>query len=142
MSQKLPTTGGPIESNCSRCEAVTNHIVVAMVGEKVVRVECNCCGRTHAYRAPKQAKAATPRKTAAPRKSSVKKPAKDEVAWQEQVASCDASQAVGYAMDAVLSKGQFVAHPSFGIGLVTETVKPNKAEILFESGRKLLRCAL
>ncbi|ORJ52636.1 hypothetical protein [Geothermobacter hydrogeniphilus] len=142
MSQKMPTTGGPIESNCSRCEGVTNHIVVAMVGEKVVRVECNCCGTTHAFRAPKQPKATTPRKAAAPRKTAAKKAAKDEVAWQQEVAVLDPGKAVVYAMDAVLGKGQLVSHPTFGLGLVTEIIVPNKAQILFESGRKLLRCAL
>jgi len=143
MSEKTPVTGGHIESKCNRCEQVTNHIVVAMVGEKVVRVECNCCGTTHAYRSPKPTKNSSPRKPAAPRKTAAEKAAaRNEAAWQEQVGALDPSGAVPYAMDARLAKGLLVSHPSFGLGLVTETVKPNKAEILFESGSKLLRCAL
>ena len=36
--------------------------------------------------------------------------------------------------------GMFIEHPTFGRGEVISVVKPDKAEILFQSGVKLLRC--
>jgi hypothetical protein len=37
--------------------------------------------------------------------------------------------------------GDIVAHASFGLGVVKLVIPPNKAEILFEAGKKLLRTA-
>ena len=43
MSMKKLSAGDNIEARCTRCRTVLNHTIVAMVGEKVVWVECNTC---------------------------------------------------------------------------------------------------
>ncbi len=35
-----------------------------------------------------------------------------------------------------------IQHPSFGLGLVLNCIRPNKMEVQFQSGIKLLRCKL
>ena len=48
MSRQL-SAGSTIETRCTRCKGVLNHTIVAMVGEKIVRVECSTCHNMHAY---------------------------------------------------------------------------------------------
>ncbi len=52
----------------------------------------------------------------------------------------DASAAIGYDMQSRYKVGNLVQHPKFGLGLVKGLIVPNKVEILFEEGLKLLRC--
>ena len=47
-----PAVGADIESLCSKCGDVW-HVVVAKVGEEIVRVICKECGGQHRYRNPK-----------------------------------------------------------------------------------------
>lgn len=47
-------------SMCTRCNDETNHVIVAMAGNQIVKVECKACGSIHKYRPPHKA-AATPK---------------------------------------------------------------------------------
>jgi hypothetical protein len=42
--------GDYIDDHCSRCKRSTDHSVVAMVGEEVVKVMCRTCNSEHKYR--------------------------------------------------------------------------------------------
>jgi len=42
--------GDYIDDHCSRCERTTDHSIVAMVGEEVVKVMCRTCNSEHKYR--------------------------------------------------------------------------------------------
>jgi hypothetical protein len=148
MSRK-PSAGDFVDARCTRCRVVTNHTIVAMVGEQIVRVVCNTCNGTHNYhppkpapspRAPKAEKApAAPR---APRMTAKAVRNADEEEWVEATRQADPAKVIRYDMGRAYSVGHFVNHPSFGVGLVKSVTKPNKMEVLFESGRKLLRCQL
>jgi hypothetical protein len=116
-----------------------------MVGATPVRVRCNTCGGDHNYRAPKVASVAKEKKTKARVPGAPRKPKavqQDEQQWQELAEQLQAGQTVPYSMESTFKKGQAVNHPVFGVGVVMELVPPNKVEILFEAGRKLLRCKL
>jgi hypothetical protein len=41
-----------------------------------------------------------------------------------------------------MRSGMLIQHPSFGLGQVLSTIKPNKMEVRFAGGVKLLRCTL
>lgn len=54
--------GDRIEARCTRCNDITGHVIVALVGEEIVKVECRACGSVHKYcpsAAPKEAKGKT-----------------------------------------------------------------------------------
>lgn len=143
MSKQL-TAGDFIEARCTRCRAVTNHTIIAMVGTAPVRVRCNTCDGDHNYRAPK-VKSAPKETTKARQPGATRKPKavqQDEQQWQEAAAQLQAGQTVPYGMDKAFKTGDAVDHPVFGVGVVVEVIPPNKVEILFEAGRKLLRCKL
>lgn len=42
--------GDYIDDHCTRCKRATDHAVVAMVGEEVVKVLCRTCNSEHKYR--------------------------------------------------------------------------------------------
>jgi hypothetical protein len=140
--------GDIIETNCTKCKALTNHTIVAMVNGLTVKVECNVCHSSHKYHPPKEAKAArspavpkAPRAaTAAPRRMK-KDPVEEAIAeWAELQSSLDPERARPYEMTAVYRVKSLLAHPTFGLGVVQKVLPPNKIEVLFKEGRKLLRC--
>jgi hypothetical protein len=145
--ERVKTAGDFVESQCTRCKALLNHTIIAMVGGKVVRVKCNTCGSEHNHRPAKEAKPAVSKAakpaTAAktPRARATKAPAQsDEEIWEELIRPLDPDLAVPYSMEAKFRANTLVAHPSFGIGLVA-SCQSGKIEVVFKSGRKLLRSA-
>ena len=43
-----------------------------------------------------------------------------------------------YAQDGSFGEGEKVDHSTFGKGLITKLIKPNKMEVIFEEGTKLM----
>ena len=42
--------GDDIDDHCSRCKRTTDHSVVSMVGEDVLKTRCRTCSSEHKYR--------------------------------------------------------------------------------------------
>jgi len=146
-SAQNPTVGGHIESQCTKCGRVTNHTIVAMVEDTVVKVQCNTCEGTHKYRPPKAARTTKAKASGGARRvtdkaASAKKATADQEEWQQNVRDRDPAAAVDYTMDGSFEVEDLVRHPTFGLGQVVAVFKPNKMEVLFEQGRKMLRCQL
>ena len=152
MSRKR-SAGDTIEARCTRCRAVLNHTIVAMVDGRVVRVECNTCRGTHNYHEAKEPVAKSVRttldgkvqhekKTAAPRAPRKDPLAAEREEWESLRLNRNGDEATPYDMNRRFRAGDIIAHPSFGLGLVKLVIPPNKAEILFETGKKLLITAM
>lgn len=169
MSTKELSAGGRIETTCSRCNDVTGHVIVAMVGDVIVKVECQACGSVHKYREAKKPKlkSDTPsvrrvrsgesREVAVSqaRSEAAKKAAQTRatqraqqeaeavmIAWKSVIVSKGTSDARPYNMRQSFEVGEIVDHPTFGMGEVQNTVRPDKMEVLFKNGLKVLRCTL
>jgi hypothetical protein len=151
MSRKR-SAGDTIEARCTRCRAVLNHTIVAMVEGRVVRVECNTCRGSHNYheikepavksaKTPLDAKVPKEKKTPAPRAPRKDPLAAEREEWAALQLNRNGDGATPYDMNRRFRVGDIVAHTSFGLGLVKLVIPPNKAEILFETGKKLLRTA-
>ena len=142
------SAGDILDAQCTRCRVLTNHTIVAMVAERIVRVKCNTCGSEHNYHAPKEAKTSAERRatgsgeratsSSAKRKEVMTPPFREQ--WEAALAGKDSSEATAYDMTGKVGKDNLVSHPNFGIGIVT-MVAGNKMEVLFRDGPKLLRCA-
>ena len=65
--------GADIASLCSKCGDVW-HVVVAKVGESIVKLQCKECGGYHRYRSP-DGKSAAKRATSTTARSSATNPA-------------------------------------------------------------------
>ncbi len=151
MSGRKLSAGDIIEARCTRCRAVTNHRIVAMIEEKVVRVECNTCGGVHNYYSPeKEGKtpktgssvSAERKKEAAPRKTASSKGSSYLAEWESLCAGMEPERAIPYDINGKFKAGDLVGHPVFGLGLVKAVITPNKMEVLFQTGMKLLKCQL
>lgn len=143
MTKKKLSAGDIVEARCTRCREVRNHIIVAMVGEKVVRVECNTCGGVHNYKAPLETKAPAERTAGrkaepAPRKARKEPGREDREEWESLRPNMQAQQAKPYDMEGSYKVNDLVRHPAFGFGVV-KSVGSNKIEVLFQEGKKLLR---
>lgn len=151
MNTRKLSAGDIIDARCTRCREILNHRIVAMVGDKVVRVECNTCGGVHNYYPPPPPKTAKiPRSGASPGKtpatpSTPRAPRRDpgqsdREEWMSLRSGMKPEQAISYDMNAKFKVDNLINHPVFGLGVVKLIVAPNKMRVLFEDGVKLLRC--
>ena len=133
MSDNKMTVGGPIESRCTKCRKITNHIIVAITDGLPDKVECNTCKGQHKYRAPAARKKATVRRTVDPRIVEQKE-------WEELRTEIESKKDVPYSMDVTFKVGTVIRHPVFGLGLVQNKIGPQKVGVLFADGKKKMRC--
>ena len=126
--------GADIESLCSKCGDVW-HVVVAKVGEEVVKVQCKQCGGYHRHRSVNGAPAVKKERTAR-----VSRPPRPVVERFEtpQVAADLTKPTRTYSPREKFVVGDRVEHPSFGAGVVEACPEPGKMTVFFPSGRKVL----
>ena len=133
MSEE-PKVGGETQAWCTTCKKMNEHVIVALVGERPAKVECVSCHKQHVFRAGppgiKSAKSGT-----RTRKSSPSLPAAEPIDLAALVAGRPTR---GYDPNTRFAVGEVVTHPSFGIGLVTLLPGPQKVEVAFQIGAKLL----
>jgi hypothetical protein len=126
--------GADIEALCSKCGDVW-HVVVAKVGERIVRVICKECGGQHRYKSPHGAVAAkkTPSAPRAPRadKAPVER-------FEKPAVAADLAKPVRpYRASESFEVGERVEHVQFGQGVV-EVSESGKVTVFFASGRRVL----
>ena len=126
--------GADIESLCSKCGDVW-HVVVAKVGEEVVKVQCKQCGGYHRHRSVNGAPAVKKERTAR-----VSRPPRPVVERFEtpQVAADLTKPTRTYSPRERFVVGDRVEHPSFGAGVVEACPEPGKMTVFFAAGRKVL----
>lgn len=134
-----PAVGADIESLCSKCGDVW-HVIVAKVGQDIVRVICKECGSQHRYRNPKKpderAKRASTGAAARPAR-----PMKIVERFEKPSVAADLDKPPrAYAPSERYAVGERVEHPSFGQGVV-ESLELGKMTTFFAVGRKVLACA-
>ncbi len=143
------SAGDIIDAMCTRCRSILNHTIVAMVEDRVVRVECNTCHGVHNYRGKPEKKIPEPgpsghekQKTPRAKKSNTAKEPKitDRQEWETLCSGNPADRSIPYDMNGKFQVDDPVDHSTFGVGIVRALIPPNKMEVLFESGKKLLRC--
>lgn len=150
LNRKL-SAGDIIDARCTRCREILNHRIVAMVEDRVVRVECNTCGGVHNYYPPptvKEAKAAKAAKvtSASSRTASAPRTAKknpndaEREEWASLRPTMQIERAQEYDMNGNYRVNALVKHSVFGFGIVKLLIVPNKMQVLFQDGIKLLRC--
>lgn len=133
----MPTTtltpGDTIEARCTKCRKNNQHTIVIMGEEGPSKVQCSVCSREHKYRPPTVPRKAAARRTVDPRVAERKE-------WEELRPSMDAAAAKEYSMTGDFKVHSLINHPVFGLGLVQRVVGDRKIEVLFEDGKKTMRC--
>lgn len=143
-AMKTYNTGSDIDAYCTKCKLTLAHVVVAMTATRVVKVECKTCRGIHAYRKTAASSSATrtpkaPKSTtsASTRKAS-RAAAAAENNYERLTKGQDMSQAQRYRTSMLYNEGEFVDHPSFGMGMVVKLLSDNKIEVAFPVGAKVL----
>lgn len=129
------TTGGYIESWCTKCELELGHTIIAMVDNLPKRVKCNTCSGEHNYRSNPSEKSRTKSKNPS-RKATAQK-----INYNEHITRLtggDLSTARKYSITDNFEKDEVIDHSLFGIGIVLSIIQINKIKILFKDGPKLL----
>ncbi len=119
--------GDDTETFCGRCKAERTHQVVALNADGAPAIViCRTCGGQHRYHAKKEPPSSTAER--APRKvRAAAEPARDT----------PPARVRPYSPKEVYSEGEWVDHPKFGQGRVTQA-RGGKVEVRFESGSRLL----
>jgi hypothetical protein len=124
---------------CTSCKMDLNHMVVALKGEKIAKVQCLTCKKEHVFRAPKgasepQAKPARSKKVAEAEETSHS----IEVEWEKLMSAHRDIPLKPYTTQGMFSLGDKLSHPTFGDGIVGKLIYPNKLEVIFRTDVKIL----
>jgi hypothetical protein len=118
--------GDDVSTYCGRCKAERTHQVVALNADgRPATVICRTCGGQHRFREQKEEAANS---TRAPRKSARK---------AEPAGAAPAGPVRAYSPRETYAEGEWVDHPKFGQGRVTQA-RGGKIEVRFESGPRVL----
>jgi len=126
------SAGGDIDSYCTKCKLNLEHIVLAMVGEKVVKVQCKTCGSIHRFKGMPAAKAASQRKAGTASRSYVS----NQALWETAISEAD-GQELPYSMENTFRPGDVIIHSIFGRGVVQKTFF-KKCAVLFRDKERVL----
>jgi hypothetical protein len=126
---------------CTACKMDLNHVIVALKGDQVKKVECKTCKKEHLYKAPKGA--TEPGKVKAKRATkSANDESKSQVAvaveWEKLMNAHKNVSARSYGVKTSYTLGDKIKHTTFGEGIVTRTIYPNKIEVIFQNDLKVL----
>lgn len=138
--------GKDLFSVCGKCGPQW-HVIVAMDGGRVTKVQCKQCMGYHRYRvAPgeKDVNRAVRRVVASGAAKSSRPSAKKTATSRRRTASMprvepDLSRPVrNYKVADTYEPGERIEHPKFGEGIVESVEGPGKISVFFEEGRRTL----
>jgi hypothetical protein len=125
---------------CSRCKLNLNHRIILMAGSEPARVLCLTCQSEHKFRDSQKA-SPTPsglKRLVLSRSSLPPKTGTLESQWRLKLEAKDKTPKP-YKIDASYALDDLVYHPNFGRGLVLEFIHPDKVQIFFDNGVKVLK---
>jgi hypothetical protein len=133
--------GKDLFAMCGKCDAEW-HVIVAMDGGKVTKVQCKQCMGYHRYRVPPGEvdvnKTAAKRQIAGP-KAKKNGRASAAAATNTSVMQANLKRPVQpYAMTTSYQPGDRIAHPKFGEGVVESCPSTSKMLVSFQTGRRIL----
>jgi hypothetical protein len=125
-------TGGDIDSYCTRCKLDLEHIILAMVGGAVVKVQCKTCGSIHRLKGMPAVRPESSRKEGAAAKTF----ASCRVLWEAGLREASGPE-LPYDMERSYRDGDVVVHSIFGKGVVQKTFF-KKCTVLFKDKERML----
>ncbi len=132
-----PRVGKDIVSYCKSCKMDLVHTVVALDGEKVVRVLCRTCNKEHAFRTPAELRA-SPKKRVSAKRALPPEVKSTPHEWEKAMDRMTGTPAKAYTLEGCFEAGEKVDHRTFGLGIIKRLIPPDKMEVLFEQGLKVL----
>ena len=128
------TAGGHTVCYCTKCKLDFSHTIVAMIGDKIVRVKCRTCGSEHNYRDRSKKRATAKRSSSTVKRATPVKSV--ERRWDEAMSKAKGPD-IPYDMSGSYKKGDIVLHTTFGRGVVLEVVE-KKMTLIFKDKERVL----
>ena len=160
MTTATYKAGQEIDAYCTKCRMDLGHRIVAVAQGKPVKAECLTCRGVHMYRAPKSAPKAAPAASnssaylartgaspAAARSASsssggssraAKSVAKPPPVDDGPLVPPDSAHVFIYKTSEKYAPLTWISHKTFGIGRVERELGPNKIEVRFDGGARVL----
>jgi hypothetical protein len=129
------STGGNIDSYCTKCRLNLEHVVVAMVGGAIVKVKCKTCGSIHRFRDISAARPGSSVKKSTASRTVVSV----EALWETAIEMAKGPE-LPYGTTNSYRAGDLISHSVFGKGVVQQ-VRFNKCSVLFRDKERLLATA-
>ena len=123
---------------CTSCKMDLNHIIVAMKGDRIAKVQCLTCKKEHVYRVPKGASEPQPKTPRAKKQVAEEVDHSIEAEWEKLMSSHRELPVKAYSMKGQFTLGDKLNHPTFGDGIVGRLIYPNKLEVIFRHDVKVL----
>jgi len=133
MQSTTLSIGAPIETRCTKCRKLTEHLIISLAEETPATVQCKICNYQHNFRPPVDVKKTAARKAIQHKDAECKE-------WERLRPGMNSAKATDYSMTSVYKVKALINHPTFGLGLVQRQIGSQKVEILFEDGKKTMRC--
>jgi hypothetical protein len=133
MDEQTFSAGESILARCTKCRKNDIHIIVTLSNGIPAKVRCTLCEREHPFRPP-----TAPAKPAVRRPIDPKNAEREE--WQRLRPDMNGSKALNYSMEGEYRVRALIEHPLFGLGVVQRIMGDRKIEVLFEGGKKIMRC--
>ncbi|OFZ21944.1 MAG: hypothetical protein A2X94_15930 [Bdellovibrionales bacterium GWB1_55_8] len=140
MARTNPSTEVAQEalSYCTSCKMDLNHVIVAMKGDRIAKVQCLTCKKEHVYRAPKGATEPVKKKSKKETAAAEAAISSIEAEWTKLMTAHKDAPMKPYSMKASFALGDKLKHPTFGDGIVGKLIYPNKLEVIFSNNIKVL----
>jgi hypothetical protein len=133
-------TGGDVDAHCNKCKLTLAHVIIAMNGTRIAKVECKTCRGVHAYKAGPGSSAASPRRASTGTRTTKGKGSASigPSDYEKVIKGQDLSRAQRYRASTNFAEGDVVDHTNFGLGIITRLLADSKIEVLFPIGMKVL----
>jgi hypothetical protein len=131
MTERI-STGGDIDSYCTKCKLNLEHFVLAIVAGAVVKVKCKTCGSIHKFKGTPATKTKAAGKAGGSSKSFVSTQAQ----WETAVDAAPGPD-LPYDMESSFRAGDLIVHNFFGKGVVLK-IYVGKCSVLFRDKERLL----
>jgi len=125
--------GDQIEARCTKCRKNNEHTILVLEENAPYKVECSVCNRQHKFRLPSVPKKAAVKRVVDPNQAARKE-------WAILRPDMNISKATDYSMTAPYKINALLTHSAFGLGLVQRVAGDRKVEVLFEDGKRIMRC--
>jgi hypothetical protein len=131
---KTPAPGREVDAYCARCKLELTHVIIALEGGRIAKVQCRTCNSIHAFRGQ------PPPPRAGARGSTRPSVGKGLTAseFDRLIAGRDLSRAKPYRVETRFAAGDVINHPQFGLGVATRVLSDRKIEVGFPVGLKVL----
>ena len=128
MSATIPV-GKETLAYCTSCKMDLSHIVVALKGDRIAKVQCQTCKKEHAFKAAKGQ--TEPKKKRSRSKAAEEAEANTvELEWEKLMNAHKDAPTKAYNTKGQFALGDKISHANFGPGIVGKLMNPSPVALL------------